>query len=103
MVQSSMAAPHAFLHANESTSVRLQVPFYANTALLPCEPVEGSRMTYLDHDGDFASVKIIVMNPLSTSTGSTDVTISVHAVFDEVEFYVPDTVNIKVGNSHILC
>jgi hypothetical protein len=95
MVQTAMSAPHAFLHANESTSVRLQVPFYANTALLPCEPVEGSRMTYLDHDGDFATVRIIVMNPLSTSTGATDVTISVHAVFDEIEFYVPDTVNKK--------
>jgi capsid protein len=95
LINSGMSAPHAFLHANESTSVRLQVPYYSNTALLPSEPVEGSRMTYLDHDGDYAAVQVLIMNPLSTSTGSTDVTISVHAVFDDIEFYVPDTVNKK--------
>lgn len=86
-----MSAPHAFLHANESTSVRLQIPFYSNTALLPSFP-QTKRLNILNVDGNYAVVRLVVMNQLVPGTSAiNEVTISVHAVFDDVEFYVPNT------------
>ena len=89
---SLLCAPHAFLHANESTAVRLQIPFYSNTALLPCKPEENGRLTTLEHSGNYSRVYLLVMNALTPgSNAATEVTISVHAVFDEIEIYVPNT------------
>lgn len=93
---SLMSAPHAFLHANESTAVRLQVPFYSNTPLLPCKPDVNGRLTTLEHNGNYATVQLMVMNQLAPGTNAaTEVTISIHAVFDEVEIYVPNAASKK--------
>jgi hypothetical protein len=89
IVNPALAAPHAFLYANESTAVRVQVPFYVNgkmamtnfnsDTILPCP-----------YDGNYATSICIVQSPLACPTSAaSSVTISVHAVFDELEFYVP--------------
>ena len=91
IVNSLMAAPHVFLNANEQTSARLRIPFYVNS---PLDKTDLDKTTYnLNFTGtDYAAVPIIVLNPLGVPTGgSTSVSISMHVVFDEVEFYAPHT------------
>lgn len=91
LVNSLMAAPHVFLNANEQTSARLRIPFYVNTLL---DKTDLDRTTYnLNFTGtDYAEVVMMVLNPLvSPTSGSTSVSISMHVVFDDMEFYAPHT------------
>jgi len=91
VINSLMAAPHVFLNANEQTSTRLRVPFYVNS---PLDKTDLDRTTYnMNFTGtDYAAIPIVVMNPLGVPTsGSTSVSISMHVVFDEIEFYAPHT------------
>lgn len=91
IVNSLMAAPHVFLNANEQTSTRLRVPFYVNS---PLDKTDLDRTTYnLNFTGtDYAAIPIMVMNPLGApASGSTSVSVSMHVVFDEIEFYAPHT------------
>jgi len=84
-----MTAPHAFLYANESTSIRVQVPFYSNSKLVNTDE-RGDTFQPNYQFGNYAEVVTVVLNPLAQPvSGSTDLTISVHAIFDELEFYVP--------------
>lgn len=84
-----MAAPHGFLYANESTSVRIQVPFYSNTKLINTD-IQGNTVQPNGIFGNYAEVVAMVMNSLSQpTTAARTVTVSVHAVFDDLEFFVP--------------
>lgn len=88
-----MNAPHVFLSANESTSVCLNVPFYINSTLAN---TAGSKqpISFSGFDENFADLVIYVMNPLAVSTGSsTTISVSIHAMILEADFYVP-----KVGS-----
>lgn len=83
-----MAAPHGFLYANESTAVRIQVPFYCNTKLINTDLDSNTLHPNLTA-GNYAEVVAMVMNPLAQPTSASEsVTISVHAVFDDLEFYI---------------
>ena len=94
-----LQAPHVFLHANEATSVCLQVPFYANTYLASTPgSQESDYVTKLDsgpakataRTHNYATVELYVVNPLSVSTsGTSTVSISVHGIITDAEFYVP--------------
>lgn len=87
-INSMLQAPHVFLSANESTPVCLEIPFYSNIKLRPCD-VEDDQWTPTINS-DYASLYIVVLNPLLAPTsGSTSLSVSVHAVFKEAEFYVP--------------
>ena len=91
VINSLMAAPHVFLNANEQTSTRLRIPFYVNS---PLDKTDLDQTTYnLNFTGtDYAAIPIVVMNPLGVPTsGTSSVSISMHVVFDEVEFYAPHT------------
>lgn len=91
LVNSLMAAPHIFLNANEQTSARLRVPFYVNSLL---DKTDLDKTTYnLNFTGtDYSEVVMMVLNPLVAPTsGSTSVSISMHVVFDDMEFYAPHT------------
>ena len=91
IVNSLMAAPHVFLNANEQTSTRLRIPFYVNS---PLDKTDLDKTTYnMNFTGtDYAAVPIMVLNPLGVPTsGSSSVSISMHVVFDEIEFYAPHT------------
>lgn len=86
---SRMAAPHVFMYANENTPVVLEIPFYVNSKLLGID-IAGTTSLPSDGAGDYASVFIDVWNALAAPTsGSTSVSVSVHVVFRELEFYCP--------------
>jgi hypothetical protein len=88
-VNSLMSAPHVFLNANESTSVVLEVPFYVNSVLSPIN-FDGTTFVPANRNANYAQVHLMVLNPLQVPTsGTTSVSISAHAVFKELEFYVP--------------
>jgi len=83
-----LMAPHTFLNANESTSVCIEVPFYQRTPLGRTNitgPLETGFSVF-----DYAKLSVMVMDPLSSSgTASSTLSISVHAIITEAEFYVP--------------
>jgi hypothetical protein len=80
-----LIAPHAFLNANESNPVCVEVPFYSSTVLRPTNQLATLPDTY-----DYASNYIMVVNPLLPSlNGTTTLTVSVQAVIKQAEFYVP--------------
>jgi len=91
VVNRSLAAPHVFLSANEATPVILEVPFYSAAKLRNVDLLNttvGPEPPTLD----YAQVAIQVISPLAVSAGgSSTVTISVHAVFMDMDFYVPHT------------
>lgn len=88
---SYMCAPHVFLSANQSTSAALEVPFYCN-GKLEYTDVDGTTVTPYTKSANYAEVNLFVLNPLQAPTSaSTQLTISVHAMFTYMEFYVPHT------------
>lgn len=88
-VNSLLCAPHAFLHANESTPIRLQVPFYVQGKFAAID-LDGNSVTPYPFNSDYAELRVQVLNALRVPTsGSNTLTVSVHYMFDELEFYVP--------------
>ena len=89
LINKHLAAPHVFLSANEATPVILEVPFYSATKLRNVDLLNttvGPESPTLD----YAQVALQVINPLLINAGgSSTVTISVHAVFMDMDFYVP--------------
>jgi hypothetical protein len=90
-INTSMCAPHVFLFANESSPVMVEVPFYANSKLAPVGAgVVSSTISETTNNGDYAVLVISVLNNLACPTSSvTSVSVSVHFVFEDIEFYVP--------------
>lgn len=87
-VNSILPCPHVFLMANEATSVCLEVPFYSNTTLVRSK-IDVNTPTY-SNSGKVCDLVLYVLNALTSSTGSsTNLTVSVHMVFKEADFYVP--------------
>jgi len=88
-VNSLMCQPHVFLNANEATAVALEVPFYVNS-ILEMSNIDGKGISPNFPLRNFAEVTLFVINPLLCPTSAaTSVSISVYAVFTEMEFYVP--------------
>lgn len=84
-----MNAPHAFLHANEATPVMLEVPFYVQGKLAAID-IASTTVSPFTVSDDYATIKARVWNSLLASTNaSTTLTVSVHIMFTELEFYVP--------------
>lgn len=92
-----LSAPHVFLNATESTSVCLECPMYTPSTLYRTQtPAVGQRnrvMNTSTFGQDVFDLVFFVMDALTTAAGSsTAITISVHNIFKEAQFYVP-----KVG------
>lgn len=88
-INTLMCCPHAFLNANESTPARIQVPFYIQGKFAAID-LAGTTVNPYSRNSDYADLVLEVITPLSPPTGgSTTVTISVHFMFDDLEFYVP--------------
>jgi hypothetical protein len=88
-INTLMTSPHVFLHANESTPALLEIPFYVNTKLASIS-LDNNTPSYASFTGNYANVVLQVLNQLSVPTsGSTSLTVSVHVIFKELEFYVP--------------
>ena len=84
-----LCCPHAFLNANESTPVKIEVPFYVQGKFAAID-LGGTTISPYSRNADYAELRIQVLSPLLPPTGGSNVlTISVHFMFDALEFYVP--------------
>lgn len=88
----ALSGPHAYLHANEATSVMLSIPWYCNSDLATLD-MDTSTITSLDItpiNGNYSTLAFIVMNPLAPSTGSSQrLTIVIEACFKNLDIVIP--------------
>ena len=94
LINTILTGPHAFLHANEATSVAIPVPWYCNTdlATTDMELTTGydNTIDITTINGNYATVVYMVLNPLRPSTGSTtELKIIVEACFKNFDLAVP--------------
>lgn len=88
-----LTCPHAFLYANQASSVEIELPFYNNTRFRKSTRY-AKEMTY-DFAGqpnrsDYLTIVIFQVSTLKPSTGSTlTLTGNVEVMFDEVDFRMP--------------
>ena len=84
-----MSSPHVFLAANEASSAAVELPFYVNGKLQKTD-LDFTTITPYNYGVDYVEANFVVVNPLGVPTsGSSSITISVHVMFTDVEFYVP--------------
>lgn len=94
LINTLLSGPHGFLTANEATSLALHVPWYCNSDLasLDVSTTDGSP-TGIDTsnlNGNYATLVIMVLNPLQPSTGSSQsVTLVIEAIFNSLDILVP--------------
>jgi len=98
--QSLLVAPHAFMNANESTPVCIEVPFYFNVELARTNCVDGTN-GFAINDRNYAFLTIRVINQLRTAaSASTSLNVSIHFMVKEAHFYIPrNTDNDWTGQS----
>lgn len=94
LINTMMTGPHAFLHANEATSVALNVPWFCNTDLATTDmELSQSYQNTLDItevNGNYATLVFMVLNPLTPSNGSSNsLRIVVEACFKNFDLAVP--------------
>jgi hypothetical protein len=96
------SAPHAFLHANNTSAICIEIPFYSQTRYRYTPSLTSGRDPLListattDNAGDFAQLRTRVLAALTTPTaGATSVVVTVSVIFKELEFYVPKAVNAQ--------
>ena len=94
LVNTALSGPHAFLFANEATSVILPVPWYCNTDMMTLDMEQ--RTGYYNApdittiNGNYGTLVFIVMNPLSVSDSSVEkLSIIVEACFKNLDMVVP--------------
>nr|WPR18093.1 MAG: capsid protein [Chemarfal virus 140] len=95
LINTCLSGPHAYLYANEATSVNLTVPWYCNSdmATLDMEIASDTYKPSVDItpiNGNYATLVLMVLNPLRPSKGSsTDVSIVIEACFKHLDMVVP--------------
>lgn len=95
LVNTLMSGPHCFLNANEATSCVLHVPWYCNTDVAsldirPTHPTTVPALCETNSPGNFATLALMVLNPLSVSASSTvSLNITIEACFSSLDIYVP--------------
>jgi len=94
LINTILSGPHAFLHANEATSVAIPVPWYCNTDLATTDmeqtPGYDTTLDITVTNGNYATLVYMVLNPLQPSTGSsTSLRIIVEACFKNFDLAVP--------------
>ena len=95
LINSIMSGPHCFLSANEATSCVLHVPWYCNSDVAsldinPTFPISSPAISDAAEPGDFGTLVMYVLNPLSFSDGaSTTLNITVEACFSSLDIFVP--------------
>lgn len=89
-IQNRLLQPHGFLYANQASPVAVEIPFYNNLPLRQTAINNVCRSNqYNDAQDSYACLEISVVDGLRTAVGSTSITVTVHVVIDELEFYVP--------------
>lgn len=93
LINTILSGPHAFLFANEATSVNIEAPWYCNTDMATLDMENSPYVPSLDVtpiNGNYGTLVLMVLNPLSPSTGSsTTVSIIVEACFKNLDILVP--------------
>lgn len=94
LVNTAMSGPHAFLFANEATSVVVPVPWYCNTDMMTLDMEQGpsyfNAPDITTTNGNYGTLVFIVMNPLAASDGSVmELSIVVEACFKNLDMVVP--------------
>lgn len=94
LINTMLTGPHAFLHANEATSVALRVPWFCNTDLatndMELSPGYQNTLDITEVNGNYATLVYMVLNPLAPSTGSSnELRIIVEACFKNFDLAVP--------------
>jgi len=88
-INDAMAAPHVLLSANQSTAACLEVPFFCSSNVGECFTTSSDYYSWSNRN--VAVVRGMVLNPLlAPNTGSTEITISIHFMFLEANFYIPN-------------
>jgi hypothetical protein len=99
LINTILSGPHAFLFANEATSVTIPIPWYCNTDLATLDMEENPYIPSADitvRNGNYATLVFYVMQPLMPSDGSSDsLSIVVEACFSDLEMYVPTPRYVK--------
>lgn len=95
-INTLLQAPHAFMAANESTPVCLEVPWYSQTKLRS-HFTTGDYFSVAESDlGDVSELNLVVLNQLAAPTGgSTSLTYTIHVKFHLADFYVPANRNMN--------
>nr|WPR18048.1 MAG: capsid protein [Chemarfal virus 134] len=95
LINTCLSGPHAYLYANEATSVNITVPWYCNSDMATLD-MELASPTYKPSvditpiNGNYATLALMVLNPLRPSQGSsTDVSIVIEACFKHLDMVVP--------------
>jgi hypothetical protein len=104
LINTALSGPHAFLSANEASSVMLHVPWYCNSDLssLDLSKTDGvcTALDISTFPGNFGTLVLIVMNPLMPSDGSsTSLEIVVEAFFNSLDILVPSPRYITYTNN----
>lgn len=94
LLNTILTGPHAFLNANEATSVTIPVPWYCNADMATLDMQnEDPTLTTLDltsTNGNYATLVFYVLNPLAPSSGSSKtLSIIVEACFKHLDIVVP--------------
>jgi hypothetical protein len=94
LINTILSGPHGFLHANEATSIVLDIPWYCNTDYdtLDVDTTVGysAAVSLNGKPANCGTLVFLVLNPLQPSTGSsTSLSIIVECVFSNLEVMVP--------------
>lgn len=104
LINTILSGPHAFLHANEASSVNIRVPWYCNFDMMSLDMEKGVSDTvgppattgyYPAPDlnyvaGNYGTLVLLVLNKLAVSTGGTStVNIVIEACFKNFDMVVP--------------
>lgn len=94
LINTILTGPHAFLYANEATSVAIPVPWYCNTDLATTDmeqtPGYDTTLDITVTNGNYSTLVFFVLNPLKPSTGSSkSLKIIVEACFKNFDLAVP--------------
>lgn len=100
LINTILTGPHAFLNANEATSVTLPVPWYCNSDLATLDM--DTSLGYTPScdisvvNGNYATLIALSLNPLQPSEGSnTALQIIVEAIFENLDILVPTPRYVK--------
>jgi hypothetical protein len=94
LINTLLSGPHAFLFANEATSVSLTVPWYCNSDVATLD-MDGTSSSAPSTDivpvnGNYGTLVFMVLNPLTPSDGSSkSLDIIVEAFFKSLDILVP--------------
>lgn len=93
-INNLMCAPHAFIYANQASSVEVEIPFYNPTKYKHC-CYDGNDNVWQDlslpglNDQDYAVIRLVVLNELATASGGSNLNGTIEIVIEDAIFKVP--------------